>query len=251
MQVTILGSGTGIPRPDRASPGFVIDFGEGYTVLVDPSSGSLQRMEKAGLPVSDLRQVFVSHFHPDHIGDIAPLFFALRIEAYFPDQKMTLAGPRGIKELYVQLSEAFGYVLPLDSPRLTILEMRQALDYGNWSVEPFAVAHTDNSLGFRFKDSKGGVFAYSGDTDYCENLVKLLENADVALVESSTPSSYKVEGHLNPRLAGKAAREAGVRRLILTHIYPVCDGHDLIAEVRESGYEGKAEVAYDGMRIDV
>ena len=58
-------------------------------------------------------------------------------------------------------------------------------------------------------------------------------------------------GHLTPQLAGKAAREAGVRQLIITHLYPICDDYDLLSEIRTSGYEGPAEVAYDGMKIEL
>jgi ribonuclease BN (tRNA processing enzyme) len=96
MQITILGSGTSIPHPQRASPGLVIQMDE-TTVLVDPSSGSLHRAERYGTATSNIDYVFLSHFHPDHTGDIAPLLFALKNSEYFEARTLTLVGPSGIK----------------------------------------------------------------------------------------------------------------------------------------------------------
>jgi ribonuclease BN (tRNA processing enzyme) len=251
MQITILGSGTSIPHPQRASPGLVIQMDE-TTVLVDPSSGSLHRAERYGTATSNIDYVFLSHFHPDHTGDIAPLLFALKNSEYFEARTLTLVGPSGIKEFYRGLLDFHGSWIRLEPGRLEVQEIGdEQLSFKEWSVRSLPVVHTNNSLGYRFTDSGGKIFAYSGDTDYCPELVTLASDADAALIEAAQPSSLKVEGHLTPQLAGKVAREAGVHRLIITHLYPVCDDYDLLSEIRDSGYQGPAEIAHDGMRIVV
>ena len=140
----------------------------------------------------------------------------------------------------------------MEKDRLTIQEVGDAeLRFPDWTLRSLPVLHTDNSLGYRFTDSQGKVFTYSGDTDYCAGLIELARDADVALIEAAQPSELKVAGHLTPRLAGKVSLQAGVRHLIVTHLYPVCDGYDLPAEIRSSGYAGRAEIARDGMRIEL
>lgn len=249
MIVTVLGSGTCIPHARRASPGLTIEL-EGSTLLVDPSSGSLHRMTKNGLTPTAISHVLFSHYHPDHTGDLVPLLFASRIPDHFSVGHLTLIGPRGLKEFYAALRQVYGHWIEPDESQLEILEIPPGIHkFGEWSVEALPVEHTDNSIGFRFQDRTGSVFAYSGDSDYCPNLIKLLRNADLAVVECSHP--YKVPGHLTPELAARVALEARVRQLILTHMYPSCEGHDLIGQVRESGYRGPVEIASDGMSVAV
>ena len=80
-------------------------------------------------------------------------------------------------------------------------------------------------------------------------MIELSQDADAALIEAAQPSELKLEGHLTPQLAGKIARKASAKRLIITHLYPVCDDYDLLSEIRSSGYQGQAEIAEDGMKI--
>lgn len=207
MQITILGSGTSIPHPRRASPGLVIQLDD-TTVLVDPSSGSLHRAERYGTATRDIDYVFLSHFHPDHTGDIAPLLFALNNSEYFEARTLTLVGPSGLKEFHRGLLDFYGSWIRLEPDRLEIQEIEDdQLKFKDGSVSSLPVVHTDNSVGYRFTNSRGKIFAYSGDTDYCPELVTLATDADAALIEAAQPSSLKVEGHLTPRLAGKVARK--------------------------------------------
>ncbi|MDA2938365.1 MBL fold metallo-hydrolase [Acidobacteria bacterium AH-259-A15] len=249
MRVTILGSGTSIPHPERSSPGFVIRF-DRTAILVDPSSGSLHRAEKYGTPIKDIDCVLFSHYHPDHTGDLGPLLFALKNPEYFDVKKLTLIGPPGLEDLHRGLLDLYGSWVQLEEERLKIREIYDdQLKFPDWTVRSLPVLHTKNSVGYRFIDSQGKVFAYSGDTDYCKDLLELTEAADAALIEAAQPSELKVEGHLTPKLAGKVAQRAGVRQLIITHLYPVCDDYDLLAEIRSSGYQGPAAIARDGMEI--
>jgi len=251
MQITILGSGTSIPHPQRASPGLVIRFSK-TTILIDPSSGSLHRAERHGARVKDIDYVLFSHFHPDHTGDLGPFLFALRNSEYFGSKKLTLMGPSGLQDLHRGLLDFYGTYIRLESERLTIREIGDdELEFPDWSVRSLPVPHTENSVGYRFTDSQGKVFAYSGDADYCPALIELAQDADAALIEAAQPSQLKVDGHLTPELAGKIAQEAGCKRLIITHLYPVCDDYDLLSEIRSSGYEGPADIASDGMKISL
>ena len=54
---------------------------------------------------------------------------------------------------------------------------------------------------------------YSGDTDYCDSIVKLARDCDVLILECSFPEGMHCEGHLTPDLAGRIAAEANCKQL--------------------------------------
>ncbi|HSR70026.1 MAG TPA: MBL fold metallo-hydrolase [Acidobacteriota bacterium] len=249
MNVTILGSGTAIPHPRRASPGFVIEH-EGL-VLVDPSSGSLHRLARSGLDFRHIRSVIFSHYHPDHTGDLLPLLFACYIDQDAP-QRLLLLGPPGLRRFVQGLVSLYGeWVGRLHSR----LDIEEAEDWSGLvqglSLSSLPVVHSEPALGYRWESPSGRTLAYSGDTEPCHNLVRLCSQADVALLEASYPRHLEAPGHLTGYSAGRAAAQAGVKRLLLCHRYPVCDQYDLLQEVREAGFEGECELAADGQRLNL
>ena len=78
--------------------------------------------------------------------------------------------------------------------------------------------------------------------------MELARGADTLLIECSTPDDAPVPGHLTPSGAARMAREAAVRRVVLTHLYPAVDDGRLPAEV-EKGFDGEVLLARDGLRI--
>ena len=250
MFVTILGGGTGIPHPERSAPGFVIRI-ENDTILLDPGPGSLQRMEKLGLGFRMIDYVVFSHYHPDHSADLAPLLFALCIDPG-SQQQLCLIGPPGLRRYIEGLTHLYGAWVDGIRDRLSVREVVQwSNPFDSWRMQSVPMVHSEISLGYRWTDSKDRSFAYSGDTDYCSGLVRLAKNADLALIEASTPHPFKMKGHLSGVLAGRAAAEAEVGHLVVNHRYPLWDDYDALEEVRQGGFEGKADLASDGMNIDL
>ena len=64
------------------------------------------------------------------------------------------------------------------------------------------------------------------------------------------PDDAPVPGHLTPSVVARIASEAGVRRVVLTHIYPAAEDMDLVTEVGR-GFEGEIVVAEDGLEFEV
>jgi ribonuclease BN (tRNA processing enzyme) len=108
------------------------------------------------------------------------------------------------------------------------------------------MAHTKESLGYRLESKDGLILAYSGDTEYCQNVVTLAREADLFFCECSFPDHLETTGHLSPAGAGRVAREAGCKRLVLTHLYPACDETDVVAACSQA-YSGEIIVAEDHM----
>ena len=161
---------------------------------------------------------------------------------------------KGFSDFYEKLRLAYGRWIELAPGIMNIAELdnkgRDHLDCGNFDIDSLPMSHTDESLAYRITTPNGRSVVYSGDTDVCDNLVTLAEEADVLICESALPDEMKVPGHLTPSLAGEIATRASVKKLVLTHFYPECDSVDLSAQCRKT-YEGPLLLAQDMMEIEL
>ncbi|HEJ83073.1 MAG TPA: MBL fold metallo-hydrolase, partial [Desulfobacteraceae bacterium] len=107
MKAIILGSGTAIPLNDRGSPAIVVVI-DGKPVLFDLGPGTLRQLTRAGINYEQIEHIFVTHFHPDHTGDLVHLLFASRNPAVLRRRRpFKVAGPPGIARLIADLQAAY------------------------------------------------------------------------------------------------------------------------------------------------
>jgi ribonuclease BN (tRNA processing enzyme) len=113
-------------------------------------------------------------------------------------------------------------------------------------ITPRRVEHPVPAFGLRIEYA-GRSIAYSGDTDACPELLELARDVDLLLAEASFEEGRDaVRGiHLTGRRAGEVARQAGARRLVLTHIPVWTDPGTALAEAVEV-YPGPVETARPG-----
>lgn len=123
------------------------------------------------------------------------------------------------------------------------------IDLTDLSVSWAPAEHRPESIAYRL-EGQNGAFVYTGDTEYAEAIVDIAHDAHTLLIECSFPDDAPVAGHLTPSGAARIASEAGVQRVVLTHIYPQADALDLVQEVGR-GFEGEVIVARDGTRFTV
>lgn len=249
MKVTILGSGTCVPRLSRRASSMLVETGAAK-ILVDLGPGTMHRLLEYRLTIFDLTHIFITHFHPDHTAELVPLLFATK----YPDgaarsHRLTVAGGAGLNNFYRGLRSAYGRWIELPEEQMAIQEIDtlsgEVLTYREgFKVTARPVDHRPESLAYRFADSRGHAVAYSGDSDACDTLVEVAREADLFICESAMPDDLKVPGHMTPSLAGRMAAEAGAKRLVLTHLYPECDGQDLVKQARRT-YKGPVMVAED------
>ena len=246
MEITLLGTGTSIPHPERASPGCLVCVG-GSTILFDIGSGTLKRLAETGRSYLDIDFVFLSHFHPDHTGDLVPLLFAFRNPYHPRTGCITIGGPPGTISFYRGLCGVYGtHVEALDYD-LEVIEIGAHLEMPDFSLTSIKVPHTEQSLAYRV-EADGKSFVLSGDTGVSPELADFSRGADVAMFECSFTSDQEAQGHLTPATAGSMAEQAGVSKLVLTHFYPVFDGCDIRSECRKY-FSGEAVVGTDLMKI--
>ncbi len=252
MELTILGSGTGIPSLQRSASGYLIQIDD-EPLLFDSGSGTLVRLLKVGIDYKQLHHVFYTHTHSDHTADLIPLIQALRTTPnYKRTEKLSLYGPAGFTNFLKILVQAFGEWLLDPSFPLEIHELnRDQIQFSNWSVKTIPVKHSKAAIAYRIESNAGSSIVYSGDTDYCPEIIELAKDADVLILECSFPDHYKIKGHLTPSEAAEIAEQAQCQHLILTHLHPPLA--ELEADIQSKCpkiFGGKISIAQDYMKIN-
>ncbi|MFF8091983.1 ribonuclease Z [Streptomyces sp. NPDC016675] len=103
---------------------------------------------------------------------------------------------------------------------------------------------------------RGQRFAFVMDTRLCAGVHALAEDCDLLVIESTFLDEDETlagdHGHLTAGQAARAARDAGVRHLVLTHFSQrYADPGEFERQARAAGYEGELTVAHDLLRVPV
>lgn len=250
MELTIIGSGTGVPSIRRSSPSILIKV-EGINLLFDTGPGSIRKLVETGLTYHEIDHIFYSHLHTDHVGDLPAFLFAARNPLSFRTKELSITGPFGLAALYDKFIEMYGKVIAPQDYEVKLREIKEAeIAFDSFKIKTKKLPHTENSIGYRIEDKRGKVIVYSGDTDFCEDIIELSRNADILVLECAFPDEMKADGHLTPSFAGKVARASKCKKLILTHIYPVCQPEELIYQCKKE-FDGEIIVAEDLMKAQV
>ena len=121
---------------------------------------------------------------------------------------------------------------------------KRPIEIGNLRLEPEETQHYVRTWGFRITatgadEDPNRILTYSADSGPCDALPRLADQADLFLCEAALRSLKEDDpepqsrGHLLPSEAAATARDAGARKLLLTHI-PVADGKDWLGAVRHT-----------------
>ena len=254
MKLTVLGSGTSVPHPRRSASAHWVET-QGGTLLLDCSGPAVHRMAEEGLDWAGLDAVWVSHFHLDHVGGLAPFLFGTKHAPQTVGRRkpFTVFGPRGTERLLRRFDEAGGYGL-FEQP--FPFEVREVAPRSEFEPLPGVAAatlstpHTSESLALRLDDRDGASLVYTSDTGYTEALAGFARAADLFLMECSFFKVKPVKLHLELSEAMGLARLSGARRVVLSHLYPEWDGVDLPAEAVRL-WDGETIEARDGLRLEV
>ena len=224
---------------------------EGSKVLIDSGPGILRRMLKVGITYRDIDLLLYTHIHPDHVSELVPILFACKY-AELPRQKdLICVGGPGFHHYFDQIKKVYGSWIEPQSYHLTIKETSEKpFLLQKMAILSKPMAHISESVGYRIEFIDGRSIAISGDTDYCMNIIDLAFEVDLLVLECSFPDEKRVEGHLTPSLAGRIGLESHCKRLLLTHIYPICDQSDIIEQCRQV-YEGEVILGEDLMKVRI
>ncbi|HKQ99362.1 MAG TPA: ribonuclease Z [Pyrinomonadaceae bacterium] len=254
MNLVVLGSGTSVPHPRRASTSHWVETRNG-SLLLDVSAPAVHRMAQENLDWVNLDAVWVSHFHLDHVGGLAPFLFATKHAPQTRSRRKPLSiyGGRGLKRLFRAFDEANDYKLTRQPFPVEIFEVSPRSQF---EILPgvcagvFSTPHTRESLALRLTDEDGASLVYTSDTGYTDALAQFAANADLFMVECSFRRDKPVRTHLELEDAMRLARRAKARRVLLGHLYPEWDGVDISGEAKKL-WPGETIAAEDGLRLRI
>lgn len=251
MRLTTIGTGTVAPHPTRVCAAHLVESGD-VRLLLDCGHGAVHRMAALGLDWISITHVAISHFHPDHVGDLPLLIMAWRYGTLPPrTAPVTLIGPPGTVALIENFATTLGDWLRAPDYPLVIEELASeaALDLGGARLSAWKVPHTDESVAYSV-EAENRRLVYTGDTGFDTGLAEWAGGADVLLAECSLPEEMALPTHLTPRQCGQLARLAKPARLVLTHFYPPVEVEDIAGAVRES-FDGEVVLAEDGWSMEI
>lgn len=248
---TVLGAGAILPRAGYGCSGYALrPARDARLTLFDCGPGTLRSLAEAGLALGDVRRVILSHFHPDHCLDVLALAFARRNPG-FDAPPLELVGPTGLIEWLARAGDLYGSRGWLRFDDTAVREVDPGapgtLAFDDFDARWTATGHTPNALAWRADVPSGPgrvALAYTGDSGENPRVAELARGVDLLVAECSFPDALATEHHLTPSSAARLARDAGARRLLLTHFYPVLDPDEALA-VAARTFTGPIELARD------
>ncbi len=273
IAITLLGTGSPMPAPDRAGPSTLISAGDEH-YLVDVGRGALMRLAAAGLGAPQLTAVLITHLHSDHITDLNDVITTRWVMTLEPTP-LTIVGPVGTREVVEHLLASLGpdisYRLAhhddLDpEPPVEVIEVADGL-IDLPGVTRITCAPTDHrpvepSVGFRF-EYEGSAVVTAGDTVPCEGLDRLAAGADAIVhtvirkdIIANLPferARDTLDYHSSPDEAACTAARAGACTLVLTHYVPPIPpgGEDEWRSLAAAHFDGAIEIGPDLHRVEI
>jgi len=249
LEVTVLGSSGGYAGPGRACSGYLLQNGGGNLVL-DLGAGALSNLLKH-IPPGEVDGLALTHMHYDHYVDIYGLCTARRFWEKEVVPLPLLAPPHARDIITSPLQE--------DSRDefMRSLDLREAHPGVSYDVACFEITalpaehEVIDSLIYKVS-CDGKTICYSGDTGPCAALLEQARGADLFICEATFTSQVreKVRGHLLAAEAGRAAAEAGVGKLLLTHLWPTLSEESALQDA-QSEYDGWCDVAREGSKLSL
>jgi ribonuclease BN (tRNA processing enzyme) len=249
-RLILLGTGGGPrPRTSRSAPAQVVVIGDAAYV-VDCGDGVARQLVAAGVPLRNVRHVFITHHHSDHNADYGNLLLLAwtaglrtRVDSWGPAPlvRMTqLFFEMNATDLDARVADEGRVALPplIHPHELTAGGLVMQDD--NVKVTCAVVHHPPMApaLAYRF-DAADRSIVISGDTAPSDALIALARDADVLVHEAlyvpavdrlvaGVPSAPELKRsilshHTSAEYAGRVARAARVRTLVLSHLVPADD----------------------------
>jgi ribonuclease BN (tRNA processing enzyme) len=244
MQLIILGCGTIIQKGTSANcSGYLLD----HQFLFDCGPGIWKSLYQHKISVDQITHIFLTHFHVDHTSDLGPLLLNRFLHYNLKGIPLYIIGPPGLKDWFSRLKLLLGHWS--DDLSIKLVEMGEnPFQTNDYTIFAKLTGHTDNSTCYRVEKDENS-FIYSGDTGYSENVIALATGCHLAIIEASNSDETHIEEHLTPGLAGKIAARAGVKKLVLTHMYPEALESDPLKSA-SSEFSGQIIIAQESMTID-
>jgi ribonuclease Z len=216
QKLIVLGTAHAVPDENHENTHFAI-LGEERKILIDCVGNPVVRLKQAGIEIDKLTDLFLTHFHPDHVSGVPSLLMSMwllgrSIPLHIYGLHDTLDRVENLMGFYdwAQWPDFF----PVIFHRLPSESMTLALQSNELTIYTSPVEHLIPTIGMRIESAQTRkVIAYSCDTQPCDAVVELAAQADILIHEATGP----FEGHTSASQAGRIAAQAGAGSLYLVH----------------------------------
>jgi len=277
-EVILVGTGVPTPNPRRMGSSIVVNV-NGSPILFDCGRGAVTQLVRAGIDPAQVEYVFLTHHHFDHTIGLPDLLLGSWIIGR--DTPVEIFGPAGTSAFVQSILEAFK--IDIESRRMSrdgkqgaiisrLEVMAKEIDEGpvwqtpQWKVRAVRVDHLPGSLGYRI-DTEDRSVVFSGDTRPCPALVELARGADILIHEVFFSPEFESTGapfgrhrrfvhpdwihrvrHTKAHEVGKIASEAGVKKLVLTHLWSN-EGEERLKKEVAAYFSGEIIVGHDLLSV--
>jgi ribonuclease BN (tRNA processing enzyme) len=263
LRITVLGKSPSWQDAGGACSGYLIETDE-TKVMLDCGNGVFGKLRER-IDYTELDGVIISHLHADHFLDLVPYSYAL---IYAPKQQPVavhtwdgtehparprLVAPPNAQETFRRVVGSWGNDDLIESAfRIEEYAPGETVEVGDITATFHPVPHFVETFAVRISSDGGGDFVYSADTRPGVEIVEAARDADLLFIEGTLPRPERTgnRGHLTPEEAGAHAREAGARRVVITHISDEL-GDEWAREEAERGFGGPVEIAHEGAVYEV
>lgn len=269
----ILGSGGPFINSERASSSYLLWVDGQAKILVDMGGGAYLRFGQSGAKLSDLALVAISHLHPDHVSDLPALLWLSHVvrkeplPIVGPSAGKGVAGPAGndlapdfptfLARLFDEKNGAFqvmgatlgaakgnGVRLEVSVVDVMKAEPSTVFDGQGLKVTAFGIPHANMpTLAYRVETRNGSIVLSSDQNGTNPKFVDFARNANVLIMHLAIAAGAVSPLHAAPAVVGQIAQQAGVGRLIVSHI-GLFDLDAAIAELKKS-YTGPLTIGAD------
>jgi ribonuclease BN (tRNA processing enzyme) len=268
VAVQILGSGGPFINPFRSSASYLLWVGNQAKFLVDTGGGSYHRFGQSQAKLEDLSLVGISHLHPDHVSDLPAILWLSHRARKEP---LPIIGPSGnetapsfsvfLSRLFDEKTGAYQVLGPTLSGtppgptgggvRLEVGVVDAAkigpttvFDREGFTVTALGIPHGNMpTLAYRVQTQNVSVVFSSDQTGTNPEFVKFAKGANVLIMHLAIAAGAQSPLHAPPAVVGRVAQEAGIGRLIVSHI-GLFNLDAAIAEVKTT-YSGALTIGVD------
>jgi ribonuclease BN (tRNA processing enzyme) len=243
-RVTVLGSCGAFPEPGRACSGFAVDW-DGYRLVLDLGYATLPRL-LAHWPDGGADAVAITHEHPDHCIDLHGLF-RMRFYGRPGRPRLPLYCPPGVLDRLAGLEPDVDLTSVFDWHPLP-----GAYQAGPFELTGLSLPHFVPNAGIRLQAGEIAM-AYSGDTGPDPVLAELGRDAELFIIEATDrdgETQRPVRNLMTSAEAGRWARQARARRLMLTHFWPG-NNRAAAAAAAAAEFDGEVLVAEEGLAVSL
>jgi ribonuclease Z len=227
--------------------------------------------------------MLLTHLHSDHTVGIPDVWLTGWIPAAYGSRKSPLRvrGPSGTKDMMAYLEKAYAWDIRIRNQEqnkagsgilveATDISQGVVFDSGGVKITAFLVDHSDfidSALGYHI-DYAGHSVVISGDTRYCDNLIKFAKGADVIIHEVAAASKEAMQSsalirqilgfHSSPEDAGRVFAQVKPKLAVYTHIVLLTNNPSVpppslndLTQRTATTYTGALQIGEDLMSIEI